>query len=199
MIAVDAMEIETSAPPPGLGRVTLKDQTGQWVLPIFMLESQVEAIQEAGRETTIPRTHDLLRTVIESLSGVVGSVVITAVREGTFLAELELKQGDRAFRVPARPSDAIALAARFPGTPIFIEEEVFEEVARSSSQPNIRLMCPDCHGGATFTMISDDEGVSVRQHGGQAQFRLPGLVEWVCFSCGDAHQSRLDAPPEVKR
>ena len=78
MIAVDAMEIETSAPPPGLGRVTLKDQSGRWVLPIFMLESQVQAIQEAGRETTIPRTHDLLRTVIESLSGVLGSVVITA-------------------------------------------------------------------------------------------------------------------------
>ena len=200
MITVAAMEIETSAPPPGLGLVTLRDETGDRTLPIFMLKSQVEAIEEAGREATVPRTHDLLRVVLETLSGAVGSVVITAVHEGTFHAELELKQGERTFRVPARPSDAIALAARIPGTPIFIEEEVFAEVQRSRDQPNsIRLMCPMCQSDATFTLITDDQGALLRQDGGQALFRLPGPVEWVCFSCGSEHQSQVDAPPWVDR
>jgi uncharacterized protein len=193
MIAVGGMEIATSAPPPGLGLVTLKDETGDRALPIFMLTSQVEAIQEANLETSIPRTHDLLRTVIEGLGASLISVAITAVREGTFYAELELRQGDTAFRIPARPSDAIALAVRVPKTPIFIDEAVFDAMGQ---QPNtIRISCPDCDGGATFTLIRDDDGAKVRQYGTQAEFSLPGVVEWVCFGCGHEHRSRLEPPP----
>ena len=71
-------------------------------------------------------THDLLRTVVESLGAAVNHVLITALRDGIYFADLVLDRGGEEIRVSARPSDAIALAAR-TGSPIFVLPSVLDE------------------------------------------------------------------------
>ena len=54
-------------------------------------------------------------------------VVLSELREKTFIAELHLRRDGRALVVSSRSSDAIAIACR-TGTPIFAADEVIEEV-----------------------------------------------------------------------
>jgi bifunctional DNase/RNase len=57
-------------------------------------------------------------------------VLITALRDGIYFADLVLLRGGEEIRVSARPSDAIALAAR-TGAPIFVLPSVLDEAARA--------------------------------------------------------------------
>ena len=68
-------------------------------------------------------THDLLRTLIETLGGKVESVVISELKNDTFYARINLMVDGNRIEVDSRPSDALALAVRV-GTPILVEESV---------------------------------------------------------------------------
>lgn len=199
MITVGAMALEESIPDrPDLGRITLREETGERSLPIFMLKSQLAAIADAGRETEVPMTHDLLNALLNTLSGRLVAVVITELRGGTFHAALEVEQGAKSHRVPARPSDALALAARVPGTPVLIEEAVFEEWSRSKQRPSaIRLVCSNCRGGNVFEIVRDGELLRLREAESSTEFDLPGVVAWTCSSCGHQHESQVAPPPWV--
>ena len=98
------------------------------LLPIFIGQPEATAIAFAldGVETPRPMTHDLLRTVIEELDAEVDRVVVTALAEGTFFAELHLTAAGSPHRISCRPSDAMALSARV-GCPIFVEDAVLDE------------------------------------------------------------------------
>ncbi len=196
MITVGAMALEESIPDrPDLGRVTLRDEAGERELPILMARSQLTAIAQADRETKVPMTHDLLRSVLETLSGRLVAVVITELRGGTFHAALEIEQGAERHRVPARPSDALALSARVTGTPVFVEEAVFEAWSESRRRPGaIRLVCSNCRASRAFEMAPDGDLLRVRDEESSREFRLPGVVEWVCSSCGHQHQSQVTPP-----
>ena len=71
-----------------------------------------------------PITHDLLKSVIESLGATLMEVTITELRDSTFYAVLTLDATPA--EIDARPSDAIALAIRF-NAPIFVSESVLSE------------------------------------------------------------------------
>ena len=71
-----------------------------------------------------PITHDLLKSVIESLGATLMEVTITELRDSTFYAVLTLDATPA--EIDARPSDAIALAIRF-NAPIFVTESVLSE------------------------------------------------------------------------
>lgn len=71
-----------------------------------------------------PVTHDLLKTVIESLGANLQEVTISDLRDGTFYATLTLDATPN--EIDARPSDAIALAIRW-GAPIYVAESVMRE------------------------------------------------------------------------
>jgi uncharacterized protein len=71
-----------------------------------------------------PITHDLLKSVIESLGATLVEVTITELRDSTFYAVLTLDATPA--EIDARPSDAIALAIRF-NAPIFVTESVLSE------------------------------------------------------------------------
>lgn len=98
------------------------------VLPIFIGAPEATAIAFAVDEVVTPRpmTHDLLREVLEDLGVSLEKVTVTELREGVFHAELELNSSDGVHTISARPSDAIALAAR-TGSPIFANESVLAE------------------------------------------------------------------------
>jgi hypothetical protein len=71
-------------------------------------------------------THDLLTLVIEALDAAVLRVDVTQLVEGTFFANLMLSQDGGEVSISARPSDAIAIAAR-TGAPIFADRELLDE------------------------------------------------------------------------
>ena len=100
------------------------------VLPIFIGAPEATAIAFALEEVVTPRpmTHDLLQNVLDDLGVSVEKVSVTELRDGVFIAELELHGHDGVHTISARPSDAIALAAR-TGSPIHAAEAVLDEAA----------------------------------------------------------------------
>jgi bifunctional DNase/RNase len=115
--------------------VLLREEEGQRYLPIFIGPPEATAIVYAlqGMETPRPMTHDLFKTVLDELAISLQRVVITELHDGTFYAEIELGNGSNGEageprRISSRPSDALALAARYPEpVPIFAAEAVLDE------------------------------------------------------------------------
>ena len=110
--------------------VMLRDMEERRALLIWIGEPEANAILLAleGIQTPRPMTHDLLQNVLETLETPVTRVLITAMKEQTFFAELECQRDGKTLSIDARPSDAIALALR-ASAPIFVADEVVEENA----------------------------------------------------------------------
>ena len=122
------MEIKTvTADQGGNFLVLLMDDDEKKVLPISIgpLEAQAIALILQGEVPPRPMTHDLLKTVCETLGGILEKVVITDIRESTFYAEIYLQHNDETVIIDSRPSDALALALRCD-TPIYMENKLVE-------------------------------------------------------------------------
>lgn len=122
------MEIKTvTADQGGNFLVLLMDDDEKKVLPISIgpLEAQAIALVLQGEVPPRPMTHDLLKTVCETLGGDLEKVVITDIRESTFYAEIYLQQSGETVIIDSRPSDALALALRCD-TPIYMENKLVE-------------------------------------------------------------------------
>ena len=109
--------------------VLLKEREGTRYLPIWIGAVEATAIAFAlqGVDTPRPLTHDLFVDVMQEMGVELSAVHVTALRDGTFYAELQLTQGEKTWSVSARPSDAIALASRMDDVPIFGDESVIDE------------------------------------------------------------------------
>jgi bifunctional DNase/RNase len=128
MRPVDVLGLDVEAGN-GFPLVLLREQEAPHrVLPIFIGGREAVAIAMAltGEPSPRPLTHDLLAAVIETLDARVDHVVVTEVREGTFVATLALQGPHGSASVDSRPSDAIALALRF-NAPLFASDEVLDE------------------------------------------------------------------------
>ena len=110
--------------------IVLRDATGDAVLPIWVGIFEANAIAVMLERIAPPRpmTHDLLRSLLDTLRARVERVVITDLRDNTFYALIHLLRGDERLAVDARPSDAMALALR-ANAPIFVEDAVLEKSA----------------------------------------------------------------------
>jgi len=120
------VELPTNAP-----IVLLRETDGSHrTLPIFIGGPEATAIAFAleGVDTPRPMTHDLMKNVLDELGWQLDRVIVTELRESTFFAELHLTSNGQTHVISARPSDAIALAAR-TGTTIFADESVLDEAA----------------------------------------------------------------------
>lgn len=98
------------------------------VVPIFVGFDQAVSIVRGQDAIDIgrPLTHDLLLDVVEALGGRVARVVVSDLEEGNFIADVYLDTPSGSATVDARPSDALALAARTAGT-VEVDATVFEE------------------------------------------------------------------------
>lgn len=98
------------------------------VVPIFIgaAEAQAIALGMQGVTPLRPGTHDLTVNVIDLLDAKLERVTVTALRGGTFLAELELLTPNGVERLSTRPSDGIALAVRL-GVEVCVEKSVLDE------------------------------------------------------------------------
>ena len=110
--------------------VLLREEAGSRYLPIFIGPPEATAIVYAlqGMETPRPMTHDLFKSVLDGLGAALQQVIITELHDGTFYAEIEILRDGTTQRISSRPSDALALAARYPEpVPIFADEAVLDE------------------------------------------------------------------------
>jgi uncharacterized protein len=89
-------------------------------------EAQAIAFALDGVETRRPLTHDLITILLEELDAQLDRVVISALRDDVYYADLHLHVGEEDHVVSARPSDAMAIAVRV-GTPVFADEAVLSE------------------------------------------------------------------------
>lgn len=96
------------------------------LLPIWIGHPEATAILLAleGAQPPRPLSHDLMKSLLESLDAYVERVEITRVESGTFFAAVVVRAEERTVAVDARPSDSIALAIRM-NAPIFVDETVF--------------------------------------------------------------------------
>jgi len=106
------------------------------VLPIFIGAPEATAIAFALEEVVTPRpmTHDLFQAVLDDLGVSLEKITVTEIRDGVFIAELELNGRDGVHTVSSRPSDALALAAR-TGSPIYATESVLADAGYIEEQP----------------------------------------------------------------
>ena len=107
--------------------VTLGVEGEDDVLPIFVGFEEATSIARGLDAVDIgrPLTHDLLLDVMEELGGRIDRVAVTALEEGTYIADLHVVTPRDEAVVDARPSDSLALAAR-TNVAIDIDEDVFE-------------------------------------------------------------------------
>ena len=113
--------------------IVLKERGGNRLLPIIIGISEVTAIKMkiSGIQPPRPLTHDLLKNTIAQLGATLQRVIITKLEFNTFFATLLLQTRDGELReVDARPSDSIAVALR-ADAPIFVAEDVLNQVASS--------------------------------------------------------------------
>lgn len=108
--------------------VVLREEDGERFIPIWIGPAEADAItiQLQGMEPPRPLTHDLIRSVIESLGGEVLNVVIRNLEKQIYYAKIVLDVDGDAIEIDSRPSDAIALAVRV-SAPIYISEEVMDQ------------------------------------------------------------------------
>lgn len=125
-IQVDILGLSTSPSAGGAYALILKEVNGARRLPIIIgaFEAQSIALEMEGIKPPRPLTHDLLKSIIDSMGMALNDVFINELRDGTFYARLNLDSQE----IDSRPSDAIALAVRF-GVPIFVSDKVMEEAS----------------------------------------------------------------------
>jgi bifunctional DNase/RNase len=116
--------------------IVLKDVASEAVMPIWVGFFEVKAISDEIEKIASPRplTHDLTRNIIRNLNAELDRVVISELKDETFLAVLWLRQGEEVVTIDARPSDAIALALR-ADCPIYVSEQVMQAAKLNASGP----------------------------------------------------------------
>jgi uncharacterized protein len=105
--------------------VILQERDGSRLLPIWIGQPEAEAIvmQMNNVKRERPLTHDLCKSLVLGLGGVLRRVQITKVQHRTYFAELHLTGKSGEVQIDARPSDSIAVALRLQA-PIFVEESL---------------------------------------------------------------------------
>ncbi len=125
-IQVDILGLSNSPASGGAYALILKEVNGNRRLPIIIgaFEAQSIALEMEGVKPPRPLTHDLIKSILDSLGTELAEITISELRDGTFYAKLSLDSQE----IDARPSDAIAMAVRY-GAPIYVAEKVMEEAA----------------------------------------------------------------------
>jgi uncharacterized protein len=129
-IRSEQIVIGNTEPPMPHRAVVLRDERTGRILPMWIGPWEADAIEMAlqGQQTARPMTHDLALRLLESLGAQVQRVVMTKLAESTFYAEVTLAQGEQQRQVDARPSDALALAARVDA-PIYATQSLLDTTA----------------------------------------------------------------------
>jgi bifunctional DNase/RNase len=108
--------------------VILRDLEGKRYLPILIgpFEATAIALALEGQQVPRPLSHDLMKTMLESLSAKLEHIVIHDIKDSTFFAKLVVRASGETQEIDARPSDGIALALRMQA-PIYVSDKIVLE------------------------------------------------------------------------
>ncbi|MFC7081387.1 bifunctional nuclease family protein [Halorussus caseinilyticus] len=115
--------------------IVLAPNDEEGVLPIFIGFEEAVSIARGMEAEDIgrPMTHDLTLDLVEELGGRVTRVVVSALEDNTYIADLHVDTPRGEAVVDARPSDSLALAAR-TNAPVEVEDDVFESGRRDRDE-----------------------------------------------------------------
>lgn len=136
-VRVDRVTLDTST---NRFVVILKDDiNGRW-LPIVVGSPEAQAIALQLERISPPRplTHDLMKSLLDSIRASITRIVVNDLRENTYYAAISIKTNGTIKEIDARPSDAIALALRMQA-PIFVEEIVMKRAGIIEQIPDDRF------------------------------------------------------------
>jgi bifunctional DNase/RNase len=132
--SVDAVRV-AGTPDGPLPVVVLAVEGETDVVPIFVGLSEARSIAQGLDAVDIgrPLTHDLTLDLLEELGSRVTRVVVSAIEDGTYLADLYVQSPREEVVLDARPSDCLALAVR-TNVPIEVAESVFEQNCEAAEE-----------------------------------------------------------------
>jgi bifunctional DNase/RNase len=123
--------------------LVLQEKDGTRMLPIWI--GQVEAhsivVHMHGVKHERPFTHDLCKSLIQSMGGKLRRVQITRVENSTYYGELHIERSGAVVHVDSRPSDAIAIAIRVDA-PIFAAESLLVEPGEDDDTTSEEISLP---------------------------------------------------------
>ena len=124
--------------------VILKEKVADRYLPIWIGPAEADAIAVKLQGASVPRplTHDLLRSVIDTLGATISFIVVN----DTFYAKIVFNVDGREVEVDSRPSDALALAVR-AAVPIYVEESVLDKAGIMLDSETGKAVFEDGEGG----------------------------------------------------
>lgn len=142
--------------------VVLKEEDGERLLPIWIgpFEADAITIQLQGMDAARPLTHDLLKSVIETLGAEVLNIVVTGLENTTFYAKIVIDLDGDTIEIDSRPSDAIALAVRV-SAPIYVADDVMDQASiepgeeMNLSDPQTEYSEPDDGGNDDLGVFKD--------------------------------------------
>lgn len=126
-VSVASLGIDSSTQSP---IVILKEKDGDRYLPIWIGPSEASAIatELAGVKFSRPLTHDLMKNIVRALHGELTQVIIGALKNNTYYAQVFVQNAEDVISIDARPSDSIALALRL-NAPIYASETLLDHTA----------------------------------------------------------------------
>ena len=159
-IQVDIIGLSTSPSSGGAYALVLGEVGGNRRLPIIIgaFEAQAIALELEKIQPPRPMTHDLLRSLFDTLGADVTDVVIDDLREGTFFAKIRYTFDGEEATLDARPSDAVALAVRTDAD-LFVAAGVLDEAgipADDEGEPDDEGFQPDPVSAASSAMSKLD-------------------------------------------
>ncbi|MEM7009315.1 MAG: bifunctional nuclease family protein [Thermodesulfobacteriota bacterium] len=110
--------------------VFLTDLGQNKILPIWIGICEARSIELSLSDVLPPRplTYDFIAAMVRTMNAKVERIVVVDLRDEVFYAQVELTVDGKISKIDARPSDAIALAARV-NAPIFVKQSVIDKAA----------------------------------------------------------------------
>ena len=153
--------------------VWLKDKDQKVFLPIAIGNFEAVAISLVLHDEPPPRpiAYDLLCAIMDGFDVHVEQVLVSALRDETFFAEITLVRDGESIVIDSRPSDALALALRVDA-PVFVADQVIEEAGLSVKR-DVPLEDGEDNIAAIVASAAEDE--STEEASGQVTQQVDAL------------------------
>ena len=105
--------------------ILLKSDEDEQVVPIWIGLLEATSIASAMKNIKFdrPMTHDLFKNFADRMKIKVTRVEVSDIKDNTYYAIIHFDSPEGAFKMDARPSDAIAIALRYEA-PVFVDDKV---------------------------------------------------------------------------
>jgi bifunctional DNase/RNase len=105
--------------------ILLKSDEDDQVVPIWIGLLEATSIASAMKNIKFdrPMTHDLFKNFADRMEIKVTRIEVSDIKDNTYYAIIHFDSPEGAFKMDARPSDAIAIALRYEA-PVFVDDKV---------------------------------------------------------------------------